>query len=837
MPKGSIRLKQTDGPTEVDLNVWHDAPGIPGGFTQDEVSPLPVPQPTDETNYQTHNPEFGRAFDQSNWAGGYGEGRVHRLDREDHYGYTDGVLAMFEHQLMPSYQEDLVGVMVKNPSFQDTSIGDYYSTSNATLAASTDADDGDSAAMQITADANSGSASQTYAGPLTPLEGRTFVFTARIKRLSGSGSITLRMNDNVNGFSDSSASSATSYTTVTVSHTVGSSITAVGFHFQLSTSGDVFVVDNVCVIPDGGLAWNSRPIAFKGSHPSKREGMYIAAGRCILKWEEGGDVFYPVYVDSTYSITDLEVFGTSTARLYAARGDDTNYLMSADGLTWGNPTLNGDEKDYATKFVRAQNANSDQVLMKSRASSISVNESPEDATAWGAEIPVGTVDRPITSLLATNGIAYVGKTDGLYVFDRGNSKMRDIEPDANFFVDPDNFKTSIGRGGVVYTTGGQASFWRVWPAEEGAVIHRWLDLTELLIAPSFKNWGGRVEALAQDRQNIWVLMADDANAQVTEFPYTFEFSFSRPRDSAKMRLLALRPPARDQQDFVSDSLLVPHSVTAISNMSEATQMGRFVEDAASSLFVFGRQYDSAITGSIGNVARARVVRLRLPTSADNPALASSIEVRKSGDFFTPWIDWQYPDIEKALNKITVNTKNCDLNRTVTVYYKTDDDTDDDSTGWTQFPDSDTKVTTSPTKVLSIGTDDSVSQITFRRIRLKFSFSSTSNTADPPIVTGYVLHVSANANAFRRFRAVVKIGDRRFTTGRRRSELLPAETIASRLRDLEAEPYVTVTTPLGDEYQANITVQTAIAGKRVSGNGRRVDYTRVLTIDGIETRTT
>lgn len=841
----TLKFQQTDGPTAVELNVWHDAPGTPGGFSEETVSPTPAPTPTDGINYESQNPEYGRTFDQTSWVAGFGEGRVHTPSNEQHYGYSDGVLAMFEHQLVPSYREDVVGVIVRNGTFEDTDVAMWTGT-NATLAHTTTAADVDvgTGALQITADANNGTASQSFSHSLSPGNGvnvfrsRTIKLVARIRRKSGSGTILLRLTDSA-GSTDSSTSNATSYTTLEVERTIDASATSLSFTFLLDTSGDVFTVDEVAIIPAGGTQWNSRPISFKGSHPSSRENMFIAMGRCILVWHEGDSCLYPVFIDSANEVKGLEAFGDTTARLYAAMGDGNNYQVSANGTTWADPiNLQSGNADYADKFIRAQDSSRDNTLMKARGTNIAVStDDPSDASKWGAEIPVGTVDRPITSLLSTNGIAYVGKTDGMYVFDRSNSKMRDIEPDANFFVDSENFTSTLGRGGVVYASGGQSTFWRLWPAEEGAVIHRWLDLSELLQAPAFKGYGGRVVAMAQDRLSIWVLLADDATSDAGEFPYTFPFNFARPKDSAKMRLLALRPPAKDQQDFITDNVLVSHSVTAISSMTTASQMGRFTEDSRSSLFILGRKYDSGLTGTAPNVELPVVVRLRLSPSSDNPALAPVIQMRKTGDFYTSWIDGGFPDVEKALSKIILNTKNCDTNRTITVYYKADDDTDDDSTGWTQFPDSSTVVNTSPAQTLSIDTTDATDQIPHKRIRFKLAFSSNSHTADPPIVTGIVIHTVWNPGDYRRFRAVTKIGDKRFTTSRNRSQLLPAETIVSRLRELQEEPYVTVTTPLGDSYTAWIRFGQDIISKRQHGKVRRTDYTRVITIEGGEVRTT
>lgn len=838
--KGTFKIKQTDGPTQVELAIFHDAPG--GGFAEETVSPIAIPQPTDGTNYESQNPEFGRTFDQQDWSGGFGEGRVHTLTSEQHYGYTDGTLAMFPNQIVLGYRETSCGIMVRGGAFEESADIDNWTTSNCSVAHSASSDVG-SGAMQATTTGANATLTQSYSNSLgaggngiSTLQGREINFIARVKRVSGSGTILARINDNVTGNTDGATSSDTSYVTIECTATVNAAATSLSFIFLMSNSGDVWLIDEAKVIPTGGTTWSCRPVSFKGTHSAGLQLLYAGIGRCVMVWHEADETFYPMYVDSANTVTDLEQFGDSTTALFVALGDTNTYKYSTDGTTWSNPSnLTSGNADYADKFVRAQNAAGNNVLMKARATNIAINATPTDAATWGSEIPVGTSDRPVTSLLATNGIAYVGKTDGMYVFDRANSKMRDIEPDANFFADSNNFEATIGRGGVVYSSGGQSTFWRIWPAEEGAIIHRWTDLTDVLGAPAFKYWGGRVAALAQDRINIWVLTADDAGAQSGGFPYTFPFVFEGTNSSSAMRLITLRPPTRAKQDFVSDNALVPHSVTAINSMTTATQLGRFISDPVSSLFVLGARLDTSL--SLATPFFPVAVRLKMPVSNDNPALAASVEVRKTGNFYTQWMDWDFPDIEKTLLRVALSTKNCSTGKTVTVYYKTDDASDDDSSGWTQFPDESTKVNSSPTTVLSVDTSDETAQITFKRIRFKLAIASNSFTDDPPTIVGMTVSIQQNAGDYRKFRAVAKVGDRRFTTSRRRNEMLPAETIITRLKELQAEPYVTVTTPLGDEYVAWIRFAQEIASNRVVGYGRRTDQTRILTIEGTEVRTT
>ena len=90
----------------------------PDGWSESFVSPTPAPDAVDDINYEAQNPDFGRVRDQSTWHLGFGEGLCKKLHDCKRYGYTDGILAMFEGELVPSYQEDEVDILVQNGRFE-----------------------------------------------------------------------------------------------------------------------------------------------------------------------------------------------------------------------------------------------------------------------------------------------------------------------------------------------------------------------------------------------------------------------------------------------------------------------------------------------------------------------------------------------------------------------------------------------------------------------------------------------------------------------------------------------------------------------------------------------
>ena len=76
-------------------------------------------------------------------------------------------------------------------------------------------------------------------------------------------------------------------------------------------------------------------------------------------------------------------------------------------------------------------------------------------------------------------------------------------------------------------------------------------------APAFRGFGGRVTALTQDRNNLFVALADDLASESSGFPYTFPFSFAGANVSRTVKLLTVRT---QQEEPGSPSEDVPHTI-------------------------------------------------------------------------------------------------------------------------------------------------------------------------------------------------------------------------------------------------------------------------------------
>ena len=816
-----ITVANADGSTnKVRLSLWRDAPNRPGGWEEEIISPTPPPQPQGDVNYAAQSPEFGRVLSQNDWHLGFGAARFTDLVNFPKYGYTDGVLAMFDNELVPSYQEYQVDAIVQNGRFETGETTGWTDGSNTSVAVNSDARSG-SYSLQITATSAGGTCAQNYMGTDTVLRSREITVVAYAKKVttSGSGTIKLTVSDGVSTPTDSSTSTSTEWAILKVKKTLSATASAVKFTFTLSADDDVFRIDDVAVILTGGSTFNSRPIEFEG-------GYYASMGRSVIKWDESSDAWLPVYLDSTYEITAIENY---EGNLIVGRGDSTNYLVSGDGATFSNPSTNSGNSRIANKLARVLNARGDWALMKTRANQASLTVDPSDTVNWGAEIQVGDPDRLTTSLISGAGTAYVGREDGLYVYDRRINRFRDIEPDSNFFPSANNFRKAIGRGGAIWASGGQQTFWRISPTGQPP-IHDWSELTHIFTASAFKGFGGEVSAIAQDRSNVFIALADNAANTANSFPYTFPFNFSTAGISTTVRLLTIKSQKpEDAADFDRD--VIVHTISSFT-LSKIDQIGRFDDGTNSSLFALGSFTDTNVDETDEDVPR--IFRLKLPRDNENPRRSASIAVRKTGDFYTPWMDFNFPDVEKATSKLTIGSVNFAAGeKYVTVYYKKDDATDDDGSGWTLWGD-DGVFDTSPQETKSSVTS---TPVTFKRIRFKISFTSDSHSQAPPTVTSIVLNTVWNQTDIRRFKASVRLGDRRTLQLRRVPQTTLRSADISKLTTLRQQPFVQLVTPDGESLNATLKyLDRTISGRVDPLRGTPIDQVRVFDLEFTEVLT-
>ena len=821
MPNYDVKLTKTDGSSnEVQLTL--DRGTESGGYAVEHISPAPPNQATDAANYQQQSPDLGLVLDQDSFHRGFGQALLERFDDASsanaalsRYAYSEGVLGMFKGELVLGYQEDEVNVLLRNGAFENGGVSEW-TASNVTTAVETTTVRSGSYSLKATVTANSGTVSQAYGGTVSVLRSREVTFVAFVRRESGSGTITAKITDSAGTTTGTASTSAagSDWEVVYATRTIDSGATSLTFTLTASTDEDVFYIDDISVSPTGGVDWTT-PQEFNGN-------VYAAAGRVIYKWDDSNEVFNAVYADSTHDITDMISFNGA---LYAGFGTNQVYLRSTDGSTWAAPSTNTGNGRFAEFFERARNASGNYALFKNRANNVSISTDPSDTANWGTEISVGDSDRSITSLVSANDILYVGREDGLFSYDRATQKFRDLQPEANFFPDSNNFKASTGRAGQLFASGGDQSFWQIGDGFfDGA--KSWTDLSYLFKAAGIRGFGGRVSAVAQDRNNLFVALADDLEGD-TGFPYTFPFQFAGSGKSQAVKLIGVRT----QRESPSDSPeQVAHTMTSFS-VSEITAMGKFKGNEAvrTSMFVMGNKVEDDLA-AISNDTVVKAYRLRMPIRNENPALNSLSEHKLTGNFYTSYVNFNFPDVDKSAIKITVTGRNLDSNKKATVYYKTDDATDDDTTGWTLFGSSGECTSSSTTLTSSI-------QLNFKRIRFKIVMS-TNDSSSSPVITGFVFHSAWNPVEYRRWSVQAKLSDKRSLAMRRvRNKTLRTADL-NNLETLRKEPFILYTDLDGSSHYVSMRYRDELIKSRVqSTRNVQLDQTRRLILELTEVKTT
>jgi hypothetical protein len=202
------------------------------------------------------------------------------------------------------------------------------------------------------------------------------------------------------------------------------------------------------------------------------------------------------------------------------------------------------------------------------------------------------------------------------------------------------------------------------------------------------------------------------------------------------------------------------------------------------------------------------------------------------------MDFNFPDQEKAAVKLTLEGENLDSNRTVTVSYKIEtsglDDTDDST--WTTFGDSGV-INSSGSQTL---TASLTSPVTFKRIRFRFEFASSSTTAMPPRIKNMVFHAVFNPVNFLNWKLQAKLLDARMTAKRLRGagDTQVLSTVLSNIDTLRQQPFVLFTDLDGTQYRTRITDRTLVP---IGRNIRRtsssaIERSYILSLDLSEVKT-
>ena len=851
-----IVLSKTDGSTNiVGVKLHKTSSDLPGGYRIEHISPAPPRQATDSANYQQQSPDIGLVLDQQTWHRGFGSSFIEQFGTASEanaakavYGYTEDALAMFKGEITTGYLTDETDSMLRNGRFEsvasDSYTADPWTATGCTLTAdstSTYIRNG-KAGGKIVTDDTSQTIQQTLQSA-SLYQSRKIFLHGYLKRVSGSGTATVSIIETGGSSEPTTSSQAISETDWQNIHSSGSSGTDLNVTIQSDTTSIVIKVtfsaasstwamDDFSIIPEGGVI-TTQPQEFGGN-------IYIGCGRQILKWDDTDNFWEPVYWDSAYSITSLASYKSV---LYAALGEylaisgtegsmivatERPYKKSSNGTSWATPDNSGDNnQSKAAYFTTARNASGDMALFKTRGNTVNVSTEANgnvDTANWGTEVDAGNPDRSIVSLFSSNDILYVGREDGLMSYDRATNKFLDLQPEANFFPDAHNFRVATGRSGSIFASGGDQSFWKISPGSySGSYI--WEDQSYLFKAPTFRGFGGRITGLAQDKNNLFVALADDLGSE-GGFDYAFPFTLAGEGISKTVKLLSVRT---QRESSSSSGEEVAHTLASFT-VTQVYNMGKFQGSERNSLFVFGSNIDDNANDT-NNAKEPRFFRVRMPVRNENPSLNALTEQQFSGNFFTPFINFNFPDVNKTGVKLTLTGLNLDSNKYVTVYYKTDDETDDDSAGWNTWG-SDGQFTSSGQTVAA-----TLSTLTnFDRIRFKFAFTSNVNSSAPRI-TSMVFHAAWNPIDYRKWTAIAKLTDKKSLQLRRTVKSGLSSSDISSLETLRQEPFILLTDIDGTSHYVNLRYTDTLLSNRIySTRNVSPEQTRLYTLEMTEVKT-
>jgi len=250
-------------------------------------------------------------------------------------------------------------------------------------------------------------------------------------------------------------------------------------------------------------------------------------------------------------------------------------------------------------------------------------------------------------------------------------------------------------------------------------------------------------------------------------------------------------------------------------LSDAIDMFVFKPSGASNRHLF-------INGSITSKEPA-AYRLQLPDRTDTPRLGTNRNLALSGTFITSYWDGNRPQVPKAFNKLTLVSEELSSSQLVTVAYQVDNDT-----AWTDINSANATFNSSPSG--TIGLNEGV---VGKRIRLRFTLTTTSSTASP-VIKGFALHMSWRPPRVKRWQIVGAVEDDvRLLQGVRHA--LPGKRMLTNLRSLaEDVSPIAIEDIDGEEHRAHIVSLAETQFKVRTGSAGTARYSRAVTMTLIET---
>ena len=491
-----------------------------------------------------------------------------------------------------------------------------------------------------------------------------------------------------------------------------------------------------------GTVGGDEPCVGMAVHDDK---IYHAQGQAITRWSENDDVWEAVYIHASADTTDIIHFNDA---IYVAFGLSNAYIYGS-ALSWTVSTLSSAIK-YAKYFAVARNSAGNLALWKTE--TVNTMKSATDATnsgSWASAYTIGSEDRPITKLHSAFDTILVGKTDGLWIYNRtyaGTSSAENafapVSTEWDKGVHSANFSVGEEWHGNFYTTASTQSLIRWSP---GSVQ----DITNLFVAPRIPGYGGEVKALVASPHELWVAADIPETAEAGVFG---DFPMSLTSTSKKIKIMSLRQDSQghfnlhtiDEATFGEiDSMMVYTDVASDTRYLVAA--GRLIRD-----------------GTGGDHANS--YRWTLPSRSAAPFIDAESTVASSGEFDTSVWHGGVPGTNKAFLKAVfwVQDLGGDNSEQIVVKYGLDGADSETYTLGTLSSTSriqtlyfnDATGTTSGSAITP--TTDAVG----RSIQLRFSFSTTATTAgsEPPRLYAFELHSTLRPPKLKTWEVFVRVGE-------------------------------------------------------------------------------
>ena len=598
--------------------------------------------------------------------------------------------------------------------------------------------------------------------------------TARISVIEAGGA-----GPTTNG---STVTLTTSYQTMFVAvATIDASVTSITVRITC-VAGDektIYVDQIQALVSDQGMNANGLRMVSLGTD------LYAAMQRGLYKFVEATLHWELIYA-ATADITGMEMYDN---RIYLALGGSAAYVYSDSGdtTTWTAATGSGNKAVYFGKIL---NADGDVVLAKTLdEDKLHMSPSPTGAAVWGSAIDIGTDDRTITNVHNVLGTLTAGKEDGLYKYSYQQgivhaNRMDNIYPAAELSTDTNNFSRGITYNGWFYTIFSEVGFLRYNGRE-------WQEMSSRIQSPGFPDIGNKVRAFGTDGRTLYTLVEDLTASSITKTMYLYSLN-----------------------EIISTGKFAIHTVATM-KMSDAIDMFVFKPSGANNRHVF-------INGTNAG-AEPTSYRVQLPDRTDTPRLGTNRNLAASGTLITSYWDGNRPQVPKSFNKITLVSEDLSSTQTVTVAYQIDA-----NTTWTDISSSNATFNSSPSG--TIGFNEGVFG---KRIRLRFTLTTTSSTASP-VIKGFALHMSWRPPRVKRWQIVGAVEDDiRLLQGVRHA--LTSKRMLTNLRSLaeDASP-IAIDDIDGESHRAHIVELAETQFKVRTGSAGTARYSRAVSITLIET---